>query len=167
MRHVLFVAFKLLLERKRQTLVSVVGVSIGVSAFIVMSSLMLGFQNYFIQQVIDLEPHIRIKPREEHQQVEATALLLGEKPRAKDRILGWQDLVQRLEDNSEVLGVAPRLVSRGILKYGVKDKPVTLLGIDPQREPKASVIERFLVHKNLRRLETNRTGVIVGALVAK
>ncbi|MEJ5338489.1 MAG: ABC transporter permease [Aquificaceae bacterium] len=167
MRHVLFVAFKLLLERKRQTLVSVVGVSIGVSAFIVMSSLMLGFQNYFIQQVIDLEPHIRIKPREEHQQVEATALLLGEKPREKDRILGWQDLVQRLEDNSEVLGVAPRLVSRGILKYGVKDKPVTLLGIDPQREPKASVIERFLVHKNLRRLETNRTGVIVGALVAK
>ncbi len=167
MTHVLFVAFKLLLQRKRQTFVSVLGVSIGVSAFIVMSSLMLGFQNYFIQQVIDLEPHIKIKPREESQQVEANAVLLGEKPKEKDRILGWQDIVQEVEKHPEVLGVAPRLVSRGILKYGVKDKPVTLLGIDPQREPKASIIEKFLVHKNLHRLETNRTGVIIGVLVAK
>lgn len=167
MTHVLFVAFKFLLERKRQTFISVIGVSIGVSAFIVMSSLMLGFQNYFIQQVIDLEPHIRIKPKEEGQRLEANAVLLGEKLKEKDRILGWQDMILELERNPEVLGVAQRLVSRGILKYGVKDKPVTLLGIDPQREPKASVIERFLVHKNLRKLETNRTGVIVGVLVAK
>ncbi len=167
MRHVLFVALKLLLERKRQTFVSVVGVSIGVSAFIVMSSLMLGFQNYFIQQVIDLEPHMKIKPKEERQQIEPKALLLGEKPREKDRILGWQDILQELEKNTEVLGASPRLVSRGILKYGVKEKPVTLLGIDPQREPKASIIEKFLAHKNLHRLETNRTGIIIGVLVAK
>lgn len=167
MRYVLFVALKLLLERKRQTLVSVVGVSIGVSAFIVMSSLMLGFQNYFIQQVIDLEPHIRIKPREEHKKVEAGTVLLGEKPQEKDRILGWQDIIAGLERNPEVVGVAPRLVSRGILKHGVKEKPVNLLGIDPAREPQASIVEKFLKHGNLHRLETNRTGVILGALVAK
>jgi len=64
MNHVLFLALKLLLERKRQTVISFLGVSIGVSAFVVMSSLMLGFQSYFIQQVIDLEPHIKIKPKE-------------------------------------------------------------------------------------------------------
>lgn len=167
MNHILFVVIKLLFQRKRQTLVSIMGVSIGVSAFIVMSSLMLGFQNYFIQQVIDLEPHIKIKPREEDQKVEEYAILLGEKPKEKDRILGWQEIVEDLEKHPEVLGVAPRLVSRGILKYGVKDKPVTLLGIDPQREPKASIIEKFLVHKRLQKLETNRTGVILGVLVAK
>lgn len=167
MRHVLFVAFRMLLQRKRQTLVSILGVSMGVSAFIVMSSLMLGFQNYFIQQVIDLEPHIRIKPKEGQQEKEAFALLLGEKPKEKDRILGWQDMLTSLEGHPEILGVAPRLVSRGILKYGTKDKPVTLLGIDPQREPKASIIERFILYKNLKKLETNRTGVIVGVLVAK
>ena len=167
MRHVLFVAFRMLLQRKRQTFVSILGVSMGVSAFIVMSSLMLGFQNYFIQQVIDLEPHIRIKPKEGQQEKEAFTLLLGEKPKEKDRILGWQDMITSLEGHPEVLGVAPRLVSRGILKYGTKDKPVTLLGIDPQREPKASIIERFILYKNLKKLETNRTGVIVGVLVAK
>ncbi|MCX8060170.1 MAG: ABC transporter permease [Aquificaceae bacterium] len=167
MRHVLFVAFRMLLQRKRQTLVSILGVSMGVSAFVVMSSLMLGFQNYFIQQVIDLEPHIRIKPRTENAESSPYVLLLGEKMEEKDRILGWQEVIESLEAHPEVLGVAPRLVSKGILKYGVRDKPVTLLGIDPQREPKASIVEKFLKNRNLQRLETNRTGVILGVLVAK
>ncbi|MEN3029072.1 MAG: ABC transporter permease [Aquificaceae bacterium] len=167
MKHVLFVSLKMLLQRKRQTLVSVLGVAMGVSAFVAMSSLMLGFQNYFIQQVIDLEPHIRVKPRVEEKGKEPYTLVLGEKPEEKDRILGWQEITGRLEKSPEVLGVAPRLASRGILKYGVRDKPVTLLGIDPQREPKASVIEKFLVEKNLKGIETNRTGVIIGTLVAR
>lgn len=167
MRHVLFVSLRMLLQRKRQTLISILGVSMGVSALIVMSSLMLGFQNYFIQQVIDLEPHIKIKPREEEQKSEDSTLTLGKKPVEKDRILGWQEIVQYVEKNPEVLGTAPRLISRGILKYGVKEKPVTLMGIDTQREPRASIIEKFLQNKRLQGLETNRTGVILGVLVAK
>ncbi len=167
MRHVLFVAIKLLLERKRQTLVSVLGVAIGVSAFIVMSSLMVGFQGYFIQQVIDLEPHIRIKPKEELVLEGDSLLVLGQKPKEKDRILDWQYLMRKVEEEPLVLGVAERLVSRGIVKYGVKEKPANLLGIDPKREPKASIIEKFLRYKRLERLETNKTGVILGVLVAK
>ncbi len=167
MNYILFVAFKMLFERKRQTLVSILGVSVGVCAFIVMSSLMLGFQNYFIQQVIDLEPHIKIKPREEEQEVEKYTILLGAKPKEKDRILGWQKIIKELEGNPQVVGSAERLISRGILKYGIKDKPITLIGINPQREPRASVIERFLVYKRLDKLGTNRTGVIIGSLVAR
>ncbi|MCS6876294.1 MAG: ABC transporter permease, partial [Aquificaceae bacterium] len=94
MNHVLFVAIKMLLQRKRQTLVSVLGVSMGVSAFVVMSSLMLGFQKYFIQQVIDIEPHIKVKPKVEEEGKEPYTLLLGEKPEEKDRILGWQDITK-------------------------------------------------------------------------
>ena len=41
MNYILFVAFKMLFESRRQTLVSVLGVSVGVCAFIVMSFLLL------------------------------------------------------------------------------------------------------------------------------
>lgn len=169
MKHVLFLALKLLLERKRQTVISFLGVSIGVSAFVVMSSLMLGFQSYFIQQVIDLEPHIRIKPKEsaEDRLRQDFSVVLGAKPKEEEKILGWRDLMQGLDRHPEVVGSAPRLVSRGIVQYGTKEKPVNLLGIDPTREPKASIIERFLVYKNLKSLENRRDGVILGVLVAK
>ena len=48
-------------QRKRQTLVSVAGVALGVGFFIGMMALMGGFQKYFITQVIDSWPHIIIK----------------------------------------------------------------------------------------------------------
>jgi lipoprotein-releasing system permease protein len=167
MNHVLFLALKFLLERKRQTVISFLGVSIGVSAFVVMSSLMLGFQSYFIQQVIDLEPHIRIKPKERAKDRlrQDFSVVLGAKPKEEEKILGWRDLMQNLDRHPEVVGSAPRLVSRGIVQYGTKEKPVNLLGIDPAREPKASIIERFLVYKNLQGLENRRDGVILGVLV--
>lgn len=169
MRHIYFLALKLLIERKRQTIVSFLGVSIGVSAFVVMSSLMLGFQSYFIQQVIDLEPHIKIKPKEslEDSIKEKFSVILGLKPKEEEKILGWRDLMAKLEENPEVLGVAPHLVSRGIVRYGTKEKPVNLIGIDPEREPKASIIERFLKYKNLQAIQNRRDGVVLGTLVAK
>jgi lipoprotein-releasing system permease protein len=109
MNHVLFLALKLLLERKRQTFISFLGVSIGVSAFVVMSSLMLGFQSYFIQQVIDLEPHIRIKPKEsaEDRLRQDFSVFLGAKPKEEEKILGWRDLMQGLYKHPEVVGSAP------------------------------------------------------------
>ena len=169
MRHIYFLSLKLLIERKRQTIVSFLGVSIGVSAFVVMSSLMLGFQSYFIQQVIDLEPHIKIKPKEslEDSIKEKFSVILGLKPKEEEKILGWRDLMAKLEENPEVLGVAPHLVSRGIVRYGTKEKPVNLIGIDPEREPKASIIERFLKYKNLQAIQNRRDGVVLGTLVAK
>ena len=164
-----FLAIRLLLERKRQTIVSFLGVSIGVCVFVVMSSLMLGFQSYFIQQVIDLEPHIRIKPKESLEDgiKEKFSVILGLKPKEKEKILGWADIIRKLESNPEVIGAAPHLISRGIVRYGVKEKPVNLIGIDPTKEPKASIIERFLVYKNLKALESRRDSVILGVLVAK
>jgi len=175
MNHTLFIAYKLLLERKRQTLVSVTGVAIGVCALIVMSSLMFGFQNYFIQQVIDLEAHISIKPKEYEEEdrivkkakQDAIWEVYGNKPKEKDKIVGWRDIIKEVQKREDIAGVAVHLVARGILKYGVKEKPVTLIGIDPDMEPKASVINRFLENKRLEKLKTNKDALIVGKLVAK
>ena len=175
MNHILFIAVKLLLERKRQALVSIMGVTIGVSAFVVMSSLMLGFQGYFIQQVVDLEPHITIKPTEDLDEkriaklFESDALVevYGAKPREEEKILGWKDLIDQLEREKDIMGAAPRLVTRGILKYGVKDKPVSILGIDPDLEPKASIVERYLEYKALKTLKSDKDSIIIGKLVAK
>jgi len=61
MRLILDLARGMLSRRRRQTLVSVLGVALGVAFFIAIASLMRGFQTYFVQQVIDVQPHIVIK----------------------------------------------------------------------------------------------------------
>ena len=45
-----------ILGRKRQTIVSVMGVALGVVFFIAMAALMQGFQGYFIDTVINASP---------------------------------------------------------------------------------------------------------------
>ena len=51
----------MLSRRRRQTLVSVSGVALGVAFFIAIAALMRGFQTYFVSQIIDVAPHITIK----------------------------------------------------------------------------------------------------------
>lgn len=78
MYHVIFLSLKLMFERKRQTFVSIIGVSIGVAAFIVMASLMNGFQKYFIEQAIDLNAHITLKVKPDNNPQEIVKLFLVE-----------------------------------------------------------------------------------------
>ena len=50
-----------LLSRRRQSVVSILGVALGVGFFIGMASMMQGFQRDFVARVIDTSPHITIK----------------------------------------------------------------------------------------------------------
>ncbi len=177
MRHVLFISFKLLTERRRQTLISTLGVAIGVCAFVVMSSLMLGFQKHFIRQVIDLDAHISIKPKFNYDEKRILSKvfgkdvileILGAKPKdVRDRIRNYREIISRYTGRMGILGISPHLRSNGIIRYGPKEKPVNLFGIDPDLEGKASSIERFLEGKRLKSLRTKRNGIILGKLVAR
>ncbi len=177
MRHVLFISLKLLTERRRQTLISTLGVAIGVCAFVVMSSLMLGFQKHFIRQVIDLDAHISIKPKFDYNEKrilsdvfgkDVILEILGAKPKeVRDRIGNYREIISRYTGRMGILGISPHLRSNGIIRYGPKEKPVNLFGIDPDLEGKASSIERFLEEKRLKSLRTKRNGIILGKLVAR
>ncbi len=177
MRHVLFISFKLLTERRRQTLISTFGVAIGVCAFVVMSSLMLGFQKHFIRQVIDLDAHISIKPKFDYNEKrilsdvfgeDVILEILGAKPKdVRDRITNYREIISRYTGRMGILGISPHLRSNGIIRYGPKEKPVNLFGIDPDLEGKASSIGRFLEEKRLKSLRSKRNGIILGKLVAR
>ena len=54
------IAAKHILARKRQSLVSLLGIIIGVAFFLAIASLMQGSQNDFIKRLIDNSPHITV-----------------------------------------------------------------------------------------------------------
>src|SRR3712207_6408264 len=66
MRLTLDLARGMLSRRRRQTIVSVSGVALGVAFFIAIAALMRGFQTYFVSQVIDVAPHITVKDEARH-----------------------------------------------------------------------------------------------------
>lgn len=164
------IALAHLRKRKRQTLVSVLGVAVGVGFFIAIAAMMQGFQNYFVSQIIDVSPHIVMKdefrsaPRQPVEQLypDAAVQLAGVKPKDEPRgIRNGQSITDELA-RLPGLHVAPSLQGQVFLRYGSKDTSATLIGIEPERERRVTKIERDLTVGELDELRTVANGIILG-----
>ncbi len=60
----LFLAIRQLLSRPRQTLLALMGIILGTAAFLVISGMMLGFRQLFINQLINNSAHVSISAEE-------------------------------------------------------------------------------------------------------
>lgn len=161
--------------RKRQTLVSVIGVSLGVGFFIAMASLMQGFQGYFIETVIDVAPHItvsdefRTPPRQAVQIAfpDAAVALHGVKPRDERR--GIRHGGQIVEALTRLPGaaVAPTLQGQVFLRFGSAERTATVIGIDPALERRVTRIDKDIVEGSLGALATRPDAIVIGVGLAK
>ena len=123
------IALQHLLHRRRQTLVSLLGVALGVAFFIGISAMMQGFQRDFIARIIDIQPHIIVKDEVraappqpvERLYPQAAVALRGLKPREEVRgIRGARNIIATLEEMPGV-HVAPALSGNLLLRFGGKD----------------------------------------------
>ncbi|HID66073.1 MAG TPA: ABC transporter permease, partial [Aquificaceae bacterium] len=55
-----FISLRLFFERRRQSIIATLGVVIGTAAFIVMSSMVNGFQKYFLEEALNINGHVKI-----------------------------------------------------------------------------------------------------------
>lgn len=160
----------MLRRRRRQTLVSVSGVALGVAFFIAIAALMRGFQTYFVNQIIDVAPHITVKDDTRTPPFQAADLAMeagavqvrGVKPR--DRIRGIRAAGDKLAmlDSMEGVAAAPVLQGQALLRYGSRDVSASLTGIDPPRHVRISNIEKDMIAGRLDDLRSTANGIIIG-----
>lgn len=174
MRLLADIALTHLRNRRRQSIVSLTGVALGVGFFIAIAGMMQGFQNYFIEKIIDVSPHVEIKdeyrvpPPQPVNRLfpEGAVALEGVKP--KDEPRGIKNGRAKLAALDRLPGVAAAPVLSGeiILRYGSKDVSGTIVGIEPKRERLVSRLERDLTVGALDDLYTTANGLILGTGLA-
>ena len=167
---VLDIAFAHLRKRKRQTVVSILGVALGVGFFIAIAAMMQGFQQYFVKKIIDVSPHIVMKDEfrsAPQQPVErlygnGAVSLAGVKPRNEPR--GIKDGQATTAELARLPGVAaaPSLQGQIFLRYGSRDVSATLIGIEPDLERRVTNIEGDLIAGRLDDLHSAANGIILG-----
>lgn len=167
---ILDIALTHLRNRRRQTLVSILGVALGVGFFIAMAALMQGFQRYFIAKVIDVSPHIIVKDEYRNPPVQplqrlfpdGAIALRGLKP--EEELRGIRNAAAMVDALSRLPGVAvaPTLRGQVFLRYGSRDVSATLVGIEPERERRVTNLERDLVAGRLSALYSTANGIILG-----
>jgi len=163
------IAWMHLLGRRRQTLVAISGVAVGVGFFLAVSSLMVGSQRDFVDTLVNAAPHIiisdeiRSPPTQPGLRTFAGAVALhGLKVRNEARgIRGWQQIVTAAQQTPGAI-VAPSLTGAVTLRLSGREEPLSLVGVDPALEAKISTIEQNLRVGHLHDLDTTQGGVIVG-----
>ncbi len=119
-----------------------IGLALGVVVMIVVLSVMNGFDHEMRTRVLGMVPHATIE--------------------SGDPITDWKALAARVQENSEVLAVAPFTQMQGLLTHEGKVQKVLLNGIDPAHERKVSIIDNFIQQGKLDSLEPGSFGIMIG-----
>ncbi len=160
--------------RRRQSAVSILGVALGVGFFIAISGMMHGFQSYFLVQIIESTPHVlitdeyRSPPAQPLELLEPQAALDLRRVIARDPVRGIANAQAILDALQAMPGLeaAPALRGQGLLRRAGRDYGVTVLGIRPEQEGKATQLAGEMVAGTLDALEGATDGGILGSLLA-
>ena len=129
------------------SLVSLLGVAVGVAALIVVLSVMNGFEQELRARLLNLTSH---------------AVVTAPDGRLRD----WQPLLERIEATPGVAGAAPYVEVQAMLAHEGVLKGTLLRGIDPDLEAAVSRVEQQLVAGSLSQLVPGSDQLVMGRLLA-
>src|SRR5262245_12513373 len=165
------IAVKHLFARKRQSIVSLIGIVLGVAFFLTISSLMQGSEKDFIRRLVDNFPHITIvdefrKPRlQPVQQLypDAAVEIRRVKPATEPR--GVRGYEQTLEYVRAIPGVrsSPVLAEQALVSFAGRDYGVTLNGMVAEEVKDVSTIDHYMVDGSIDDLIANPDGIVIGS----
>ena len=171
----LTIAVTHLVNRKRPTLVSLIGIVLGVAFFLAVSSLMRGSERDFIKRLIDNSPHITVSDEYRNPRVQPAAVRWPEgavevrRVKPLNEVRGIRGHAQKLAfiESLPGLRVAPVLVGSVVLTFAGRIEGVTLNGTIPAKMKQVSTIEEKLIEGSLDALAANPNGIVIGVGLAK
>ncbi|MBI4237231.1 MAG: ABC transporter permease [Deltaproteobacteria bacterium] len=172
-----FLAVRYLCSRKRQSVLILIGILLGSGAFVTISGMMLGFQEFLIEQLVNNDAHIRISAREELITPDALQPLLfperarvawivppsGRRDYARiDHPQGWYD---RLEAEPNVAAFSPQFVAQVLVRRGVATQTGRLIGCDPERQTQVTNFADYMIDGTFEAIGRSGNRIIVGEML--
>jgi len=125
------------------SLISIVGIGLGVAALITVLSVMNGFEQELRTRILGMASHASISGYQ--------------KP-----LTEWRQLAGRATEHPEVLGVAPYVQGEIMLTKGKKVSGALVRGILPDQEPEVSSVGQHMRRGQLDDLEAGEYRIILG-----
>lgn len=129
------------------SLISMLGIAVGVMALITVLSVMNGFEKELRARILGVASHITIT---------------GPSGRLSD----WPSLERRVAGAPQVIGMAPYVSGEAMVTRGKGVSGVLVRGVEPAEEPRVSDFQRKMVAGSLDALQPGRFGIVVGRELA-
>ncbi len=130
------------------SLISILGIAIGVAVIITVLSVMNGFREEITARMLDMLSHNMV-----------TASPSGV-------LRDWQPLQRALEERDDVIAAAPVVETQGILVNGERVSGAYLRGILPAADSGAAAIEARVVTGSLAQLQPDAYRIVLGSSLA-
>ncbi|GGP24542.1 lipoprotein-releasing ABC transporter permease subunit [Silvimonas amylolytica] len=125
------------------SLISILGIALGVAALIIVLSVMNGFQGEVRDRILAMAAHVQISGADNH-------------------LTDWPAVAQQAAKNPHVKATAPYVLGQGLLTAGGQVKGALIRGIDPAQEPGVSPVIANVAGGQLTDLVPGRFGVVLG-----
>lgn len=130
------------------SLISVIGIALGMTVLITVLSVFNGFQREVRNAMLNSLPHVQI-----------TGLDGG--------LPDWQAVAAEARRNPHVVATAPYVAAQGLLTSGGTVRGVYLIGVDPAEELRVSEIGAHMRAGALADLRSGEYGIVLGAPLAR
>jgi lipoprotein-releasing system permease protein len=153
MRFELFIALRYLLAGRKQSfvslisLISVIGVAVGVAALVIALALMTGLQGELRDRILGSMSHIYVW--------------------RSDGIDDYHAETKKLSERPGVTGAAPAITGQGLVSTDRADAPLSIKGIDPALEPMVTDLGRSMRSGSVEALGQTEPGGRPGVLLGK
>tara|TARA_B100000683_G_scaffold26464_1_gene23942 strand:- start:1363 stop:2595 length:1233 start_codon:yes stop_codon:yes gene_type:complete len=127
------------------TLLAIVGLSIGISSLIVVTSVMNGFEKELENRILGVIPH---------------SVLVSNDP-----INDYELLIKKVKNNKEIIDAAPYISIQGLISSSYDSKGVSVIGIDSDYENNMSIIPDYMILGSLENLN-EKNSIVIGSLLA-
>jgi lipoprotein-releasing system permease protein len=147
------IAVRYLLAKRKQAFISVIslistlGVTVGVMAVVVALAIMTGLQQELRDRIVGSNPHIYVYSRAGFPDYQAD--------------------VQRLRRLPHVTGAAPAILGRALVTAQTRTEPLQVKGIDPALEPAVTDIKGAILTGGLDGLAPRNADDVPGVLLGK
>jgi lipoprotein-releasing system permease protein len=126
------------------TLVSVLGVTLGVTVLILVISVMTGFDRELRRKVIDFDAHIKVT--------------------TEGVLTDWRDLTVKIRNTPGIVATAPYIQGPVIVEFQNRRLAPMIRGIDPAEEEKVIPIRKFI---KLGKLDLEGDSTVIGVDLAQ
>ena len=130
------------------SLISILGMALGVMALIVVLSVMNGFQKEIRARMLGASPHLEVVAD-------------------GGRLLDWKTVLKEVAQHPQVAAAAPYVAGQGMLSYGQSVQGVMVRGIDPQQENAITELSGKMKAGALNDLRSGEFSIVLGTDLAR
>lgn len=164
------IAWRFLKESRSQTILILLGIIIGVSVQIFLSSLIYGLQQNLIEQTVGDSPHIMLRAQENSPQSilqkgnQSLVIPVIAAAKKDAYILSYQPILKKLDTFSELKVVSPLVDGSGFITKAEVSRPIVVKGVFLER---ADSIYKIIQRINTGKAVLGGTGVLIGRSLAE